>query len=124
MKLNKTRILPLAIGYALVVATAAPMLALAQPASALPHEPTRGSIQVGLLQSDAEQVKLAKLDQAEAIKAAVGHTPGRVVQTELDDENGFLFWVVETVADNGKHTELYVDAGNGEIVAMEQEYDD
>lgn len=124
MKPNKTRILPLAIGYALVVAIAAPMLALGQPTSVLPHEPTRGSIQVGKHLNDAEQARLAKLEQTDAIEAAVRHTPGRVVQTELDDENGFLFWVVETVADDGKQTELYVDAGNGEIVAMEQEYDD
>jgi hypothetical protein len=124
MKLNKTPTRTLILGAALALAAAAPMLALAQPASALPDEPTHGSIAVNKQASESDLAKLATFGQTQAIDAATRHTPGKVTETELTVENKFLVWEVKLVANNGTVSELYIDAGNGEVLAMEQEDED
>jgi uncharacterized membrane protein YkoI len=67
----------------------------------------------------SELTKLAKLGQAEAEQAAISKMLGKVIETELDDENGFLVWHVEVLAKDGTTSELAVDAGNGEVLAID-----
>ena len=121
MKLNKTPTRHLILGAALALASSGPLLAVAQSSSTLPDEPTRSSITVNKHESAGNLAKLATFGQAQAIEAATLHTPGKVTETELTVENKFLVWEVKSVADNGTATELYIDAGNGEVLAMEQE---
>lgn len=121
MKLNKTPTRHLILGAALALASSAPLLAVAQSSSTLPDEPTRGSITVNKHESAGNLAKLATFGQAQAIEAATRHTPGKVTETELTVENKFLVWEVKLVADNGIVNELYIDAGTGEVLALDQE---
>ncbi len=61
---------------------------------------------------------LAKIDQAQAEKAALGAVSGTVKDAELGDENGSVIWEVEVAAANGTLHEVKVDAGNGQILAQ------
>ena len=47
-----------------------------------------------------------------------------MVATELEVENGYLIWSVELIGSNHKHFELMIDAGNGRLLAVENEEDD
>jgi uncharacterized membrane protein YkoI len=57
----------------------------------------------------------------QAGQAATRQTHGKVIETELENENGFLVWEVKSIAQDGSLTEVYIDAGNGKVLAMEQE---
>jgi uncharacterized membrane protein YkoI len=75
--------------------------------------------------AEAEQLKsLAKIDQAAAEKAALDAVPGQVVETELDNENGFVVYSVEVQSDDGTVTDVKVDAGDGTVLAQEAEEDE
>jgi uncharacterized membrane protein YkoI len=49
----------------------------------------------------------------QAKQAATRQTHGKVIETELENENGFLVWEVKSIAQDGSLTEVYIDAGNG-----------
>jgi uncharacterized membrane protein YkoI len=67
---------------------------------------------------------LAKIDEAAAKKAALDTVPGEVKKIELGDEDGFLVYDIDVLGQDGKTTELKVDAGDGTILAQEnEEYD-
>jgi uncharacterized membrane protein YkoI len=57
----------------------------------------------------------------QAEQAATRQTHGKVIETELENDNGFLVWEVKSIAQDGSLTEVYIDAGNGKVLAMEQE---
>jgi len=62
---------------------------------------------------------LAKIDQAAAEKAALGTVPGTVKDAELGNENGFVVWDVEVADQDGKVTDVKIDAGNGQVLAQQ-----
>ena len=75
--------------------------------------------------TEANQLQgLAKIDQATAEKAALNAVPGQVQKTELGDENGFVVYDVEVLGNDGKTTDVQVDAGNGQVLGQENENDD
>jgi len=94
--------------------------AAARSSTALPEEPAYGTIRVSNDQDESNLAKLAILSAGQAEQAVTG----KVIETELEVEHEFLVWEVKSVANDGTTTELYVDAGNGEILAMEQEDDE
>jgi uncharacterized membrane protein YkoI len=61
----------------------------------------------------------ARIDREEAEEVATDSFPGRVVESKLDDENGFPVWEIETFDENGYLHEVEVNARNGEILAYE-----
>lgn len=72
----------------------------------------------------AEQAKLekvAKIDTKAAEAAATGKVPGKVIESELEEEDGNVVFDVEVEAAAGKITEVTVDAGNGKVLAQEAE---
>ena len=77
---------------------------------------------------DAAEAKrleeLAIIDQAAAEKAALGAVPGKVQQTELDNENGSVVYSVEIMGQDGKLREVVVDAGDGKVLAQGAEEDE
>lgn len=83
-----------------------------------PTEVQKGSIRVD---NDNEHalVQKVKIDSGDAAAIAVKALPGSVVETRLDDENGYLIWDVEVVGTNGRAVQLKIDAGNGYLLAME-----
>ncbi len=84
------------------------------------RRPTHGRIRVSDDQPDSHLLKLAKLSRAQAEDAALQHTPGKVIGTELAEENQFLVWQVEVLEKDATTKELTIDAGNGKVLAMEQ----
>lgn len=58
----------------------------------------------------------AKVTIEQAIKTATDKVQGKVIEAELEKEDGKLVWEVEIVGADGKLSELYVDAGTGVLV--------
>lgn len=57
----------------------------------------------------------------DAIKAATAAYPGRVVEAELEEEDGKTVYEVEIVTDGGTSREIEVDAATGKITEEESE---
>ena len=121
MNLNKTRTRPVILVAALLSAVVLPGLGLARAAATMPEEPTSGSIQVSKDKGEYELAKLAKVSMVQAEQAATRQTHGKVIEIELENEDGFLVWEVKSIAQDGSVTEVYIDAGNEKVLAIEQE---
>ncbi len=76
---------------------------------------------------------VAKISRDEAIKIALGALPDaerrRVEDVELEIEQGYVIWEVETVLRSREHNpdrfaEVVIDAGNGKILFIECEAED
>jgi len=55
----------------------------------------------------------------EAIKAATQKYPGKVLEAELEDEDGAALWELEILTADGKKMEVQVDSRTGEVLASE-----
>ncbi len=88
-----------------------------------PSEVQGGSITI---KDDNEQAMAAKarLSASEAAQIATKAVPGKVVESQLDEENGFLIWEVSMLSPDGQETQLKLDAGNGKLLAVEAGEDD
>lgn len=89
----------------------------------LPSEVRHGSVRA----KDDDGAAIAgqaRLTSSEAAKIATTALPGKVSETNLDDENGYLIWEVEIIDPNGHETQLKIDAGNGRLLAAESESDE
>lgn len=89
----------------------------------LPSEVRNGSVRVKD-DDDAAMAGQARLTSSEAAKIATTALPGKVIETKLNDENGYLIWEVEIIDANGHETQLKIDAGNGRLLAAESEDDE
>lgn len=67
---------------------------------------------------------MAKIDMVQAVRKALASVRGRLLKTEIDDENGFLVYGVEVVTPDKVIMNVKVDAGNGKILAMYKEKGD
>jgi uncharacterized membrane protein YkoI len=121
MKSSKSLRQPSILGAALAFGVMLPMFASTAIGAALPHDPTHGSIRVGDDEPQNKLTKLAKVSQAQAEDTATRKMPGKVIETEPDEENGFLVWNVEVSAKDGTTSEVAVDAGNGKVLAIDPE---
>lgn len=73
---------------------------------------------------DGEQAALqalATLTPQQAEQAALAAVPGSMVETDLDDENGWVVYSVEVNGADGTVTEVVIDAGNGAVLAQQAE---
>jgi hypothetical protein len=120
MELPTLLLAPALLGCVLTLGAMTPLRVAPQPEAALPEEPIYGSIRVGDDESYSSMVKLAKLSEAQAQEAAIERSPGKIIETELEEEEGFLFWEVKMMANDGSKRELYIDAGNGAVVAIDR----
>jgi len=84
----------------------------------LPTEVQHGLFKVGD-SNEQTMTKMAKLSALEAIQIATKAAPGKVVELQLDKENGFLIWEVSKIAEDGQEVQLKLDAGNGRLLAAE-----
>ena len=80
----------------------------------LPQEVQSGSIVTQSLLTSTPTIKAI-----EAIRIASQSIPGKVMSAELDNENGFLIWEVVVQTEKGQQTELKLDAGNGNLLAID-----
>ena len=86
-----------------------------------------GSIQVPedeTATEDDENAQLAQLDGLISQQDAIDAAGGTADHAELGNENGSVIWEVEVTAPDGTVEEVKVDAGNGDILARENEADD
>lgn len=81
--------------------------------------PLQGTIRVA---DDApDRAELAQVTEAQAREAALGAVAGATVSdVDLEEEDGFLVYEVDLMADGREH-EAYVDAGSGEVLCVEPE---
>ena len=66
----------------------------------------------------------AKLSMEEAITAAKAKFPGRVLEAELEKEQGQAVYEIEISSATGVVTEITVDAQSGELLGSEVEDQD
>ncbi len=84
----------------------------------LPTEVQSGSIKVGGANEQA-MAGMAKLGAFDALQIATRANPGKVVELQLDEENGFLIWEVTEMTADGQELQLKLDAGDGRLLAAE-----
>ena len=63
--------------------------------------------------------KTAKVTVEQAIKTATEKLAGKVIEAELEKKHGKAVWEVEIVGEDGKVTEVHVDADSGAVIDME-----
>lgn len=85
----------------------------------LPSDVQYGSIKLSEENNEAAMAKLATITSENAAGIAHKVLAGDVVETELDNENGFLVWEVGMIDQHGQEVSLVIDAGNGHILATE-----
>lgn len=71
--------------------------------------------------SDAEKVKWARATKilvTEAIKTAIAHTPGQVIEASLHSINGRLLYEIEVVTKDGHVIELFIDPQTGTLIQL------
>jgi len=74
---------------------------------------------------DAALASKAKITKDEAIKAALAAYPGYAVKgAAIENENGYLVYEVKMADKAGNALEVKVDAGNGKVLAAENEAED
>lgn len=70
---------------------------------------------------ESVQAMAAKVSMEEAIHTAKTKFPGRVVEAELESEDGALVYEVEIVSASGETQEIEIDAQTGSILDNERE---
>ncbi|MFD4529034.1 PepSY domain-containing protein [Streptomyces sp. NPDC058470] len=85
---------------------------------------------------DVTEVKAAKVTAADALTAALRHTPGTAVSADLDDEadengeNGeaskadVVTWDIDILDSAGKWHSVHVDPGTGKVLSSHTERED
>lgn len=86
------------------------------------QEIKNGSIRIGY--DESAYPGLAKITMDQARDTALAKIQGDVLKMELEDENGFLIYSVEVVSPEKTIADVKIDAGNGEILAVEKDDSD
>ncbi|HBP89861.1 MAG TPA: PepSY domain-containing protein [Nitrospirales bacterium] len=85
---------------------------------------------VGLANSDDGKKKIhvanlpTSVTMEEAIKTATSNFPGKVLEAELESEDGKVVYEVEIVNTAGETREIEIDAQSGKILSSELEDQD
>jgi uncharacterized membrane protein YkoI len=79
-----------------------------------------GTIQIEN-QVEADFPAMAKITRDQAVEKALATVQGQVLKTELENENGFLVYAVEVVTANKSIVDVKVDAGSGNVLAMDRD---
>ena len=64
----------------------------------------------------------AILSLSDVLERARALRPGRVLEAELEDEDGRYIYEVEMLDEEGRVWELYSDARSGELLKVRREY--
>lgn len=73
--------------------------------------------------AETEFPSLARISLNEAIQQALVAVPGQVLGVQLEEENGFLVYDIEVVNADRAVVDLTVDAGSGDVLAIDQDND-
>ena len=82
-----------------------------------------GSIQVKG-DNEATIAGMATVSLDSAVKAALNVVPGKVLKTELENENGYLVYGIEIAKADNQIADVKVDAGNGKVLKIETDKKD
>ena len=74
--------------------------------------------------SEADFPSMATISMDQAVRKALATVQGHVLKTELEEENGFLVYGVEVVGADKTIEDVKVDAGSGEVLAVERDETD
>jgi uncharacterized membrane protein YkoI len=75
----------------------------------------------GNLKGKIAIAKTAKIDISDAISKATSKASGKAIEVELKKKSGKPVWEVEVLGDNGKVTEVDVDATTGDVIDSENQ---
>jgi uncharacterized membrane protein YkoI len=64
------------------------------------------------------------LPLSDILEAATALRPGRVIEVELDRDDGRWIYELELVSSDGRLYEMEIDAGTGRVLEVELEEDD
>ncbi|MGX1914386.1 PepSY domain-containing protein [Streptomyces phaeochromogenes] len=73
---------------------------------------------------NAADAKVAQVDAADAIRAALKNTAGTAVSADLDDEGTKHVWDVDILTNGGTWHSVQVDPANGKVVGSHVDRDD
>lgn len=99
-------------GFAVLVGS---VLALSAPA----WGDEKGKKEMDETKEAVEMSKTAKVTADQAIKTASEKVAGKVIEAELEKKHGTAVWEVEIVGEDGKVTEVHVDANSGTVIDTE-----
>jgi uncharacterized membrane protein YkoI len=111
----KRRFLMKIVGRVLAV-LAGSTLALSAPA----WGDDKGKKEMDETKEAVEMSKTAKVTVEQAIKTASEKMAGKVIEAELEKKHGKAVWEVEIVGEDGKVTEVHVDADSGAVIDTEE----
>ena len=115
-----TKIIPIVSALCCLTAMIA-LPAMAGEKAAETKAAPQGSIRPVGKVKPADLPALAKISFESALKAALTAVSGQVIKGELENEDGILMYSFEIVGANKAITEVEVDAGNGKVLATEDE---
>jgi uncharacterized membrane protein YkoI len=72
-------------------------------------------------QAEADFPAMARITLDQAVQKALATAQGRVLKTEIEDENGYLVYGIEVVGADKSIVDVKVDAGSGKVLAVEQD---
>ncbi|HHH20517.1 MAG TPA: hypothetical protein ENK87_01195 [Nitratifractor sp.] len=81
----------------------------------------KSSIQLKESASKAQEQSAAKLSIADATAIAKSTVAGNINKIKLENENGNLVYQAEVAKNDGSTVDIYVDAGNGDVLAKKVE---
>lgn len=82
-----------------------------------------GSIQINN-KDEAQVAGMAKISMDSAMNEALKLVQGKVLQVELENENGYLVYGVKITKADNQIVDVKVDAGNGKIVKIDHGNDE
>jgi uncharacterized membrane protein YkoI len=71
----------------------------------------------------AQLVNEAVLNVDQAMSIALAEVPGKVIETEIEKEDGKLVWEISVLDDQHQTFELEIDANSGELLKKELDDD-
>ncbi len=69
----------------------------------------------------ANLIQEASISMNQAIEIALAEVPGKVVEAELEREDGAVIWEIEVVDSQNQMFEFEIDASSGDILEKELE---
>ncbi|HKI59864.1 MAG TPA: PepSY domain-containing protein [Mariprofundaceae bacterium] len=85
-------------------------LTVAGEAQAGDHERARDLLEQGRI-----------LSLSEIMKQAAVRFPGKVLEVELEEEDGLIVYKIEFLGENDTVMEMVIDARNGEMISVEED---
>jgi len=82
----------------------------------------KGSIKVGLFDSEKKAMHKVKVSMIQAIEAAKKSVDGgQVVKAKLDEEDDYLVYKIKIISRNDKEMEVLVDPITGKVLKSEED---